>query len=153
MEQQEVKYGYSILHTSTKGLSTVCGLSRANNGQTGKYLERKGLLKVGTMVKVKDPHSSKQLWAVSNQQELIGKTELIRLHYLELGVDELTIRNRLYNLEASAVLYKYYVAPDLCSHPDVAGILANCHNSRVLRDMARKNILSVPTTNLLPSTI
>ena len=149
MEQQEVKYGYSILHTSTKGISTACGLNKANNGQTGKYLERKGLLDPGTMQYAQDPHSKKGGWMVTDQQHLIDQTELIRIHYLERGVDELTIRNRLFNLEASAVRYKYYVAPNLCSHPDIAGLLHNCNQSKTLRDRARKNVLSVPTTKLL----
>ena len=90
-----MKYGFSTLHTLTKGVSTVNGLKRANNGKTGKYLERQGLLKKGTMVYAHDPHSKKGGWVVSNQQHLIEQTELIVIHYLEKGLDHRTIYNRL----------------------------------------------------------
>jgi hypothetical protein len=150
VEQQEVKYGFSTLHTLTKGVSTVHGLKKANNGQTGKHLERVGMLNRGTMVYAYDPHSKKGGWVVGDQQHLIEQTERIYYYYLERGVDPLTIRNRLYNLEASAVAYKYRVAPELCEHPDIKGLFHNCNQSKSLRNMARQNVLSVPTTPLLP---
>ena len=71
VEQQEVKYGFSTLHTLTKGVSTVHGLKKANNGQTGKHLERVGMLNRGTMVYAHDPHSKKGGWVVGDQQHLI----------------------------------------------------------------------------------
>lgn len=148
VEQQEVKYGLSTLHTLTKGVSTVHGLNRANNGQTGKHLERVGQLDSGTMVYAVDPHSKKGGWVVSNQQHLIEQTESIYYYYLEKGVDALTIRNRLYNLEASAVAYKYRMAPEECQHPDIQGLFLNCNNSKALRNRARNNILSVPTQQI-----
>lgn len=98
------------------------------------------------MVYAHDPHSKKGGWVVSNQQHLIEQTELIAIHYLEKGLDHTTINNRLRNLEASAVAYKYRVAPELCEHPDVKGLFHNCNQSKQLRNMARQNVLSVPTT-------
>ena len=151
MEQQEVKCGLSTLHTLTKGVSTVHGLNKANNGQTGKHLERIGLLKRGTMVYAYDPHSKKGGWVVRDQIHFIEQTEAIYLYYLERGVDPLTIRNRLYNLEASAVAYKYRVEPERCQHPDIKGLFYNCNQSKTLRNTARKNVLAVPTTPLLTS--
>lgn len=143
-----MKYGYSTLHTLTKGVSTVHGLNKANNGQTGKHLERVGMLNRGTMVYAVDPHSRKGGWVVSNQQHLIEQTERIYYYYLEKGVDPRTIRNRLENLEASAVAYKYRIAPEQCEHPDIKGLFYNCNDSKGLRNLARKNVLAVPTTQL-----
>lgn len=102
------------------------------------------------MVYAHDPHSGKGGWVVSNQKHLIEQTNLIHIHYKERGVPELTIRNRLYTLEASAVAYKYRLAPEEVQHPDIHGLFLNCNQSKSLRNMARKNVLSVPTTPLLP---
>jgi hypothetical protein len=100
------------------------------------------------MVYAVDPHSKKGGWVVSQQQHLIEQTELIALHYRERGVKESTINNRLFCLEASAVAYKYRMAPDECQHPDIKGLFTNCNASKGLRNIARKNILAVPAEQL-----
>jgi hypothetical protein len=146
-----VRYGLSTLYTLTKGHSTAHGLKKANNGQSGKHLERMGILKKGTIVYAYDPHSKKGGYVVSDHQHLIERTEFIIDYYVKRNIAFSTIYNRLYNLEASAVAYKYRVAPELCEHPDIKGLFHNCNQSKSLRNMARQNVLSVPTTPLLPS--
>lgn len=65
----------------------------------------------------------------------------------ELGRSKAWIWNALWTMELSAMYYKYCTLKGI-EHPQVAAYLSNIHNSKPMRNMARKELRSVPTYQL-----
>lgn len=147
VQSQELAYLEPVINTTTKGFCTAAGFRRTNIGNSVRMLANRGVIPKWLFQDVKDPHAKQTRKACVDHKTLLMHQSRIMDFWEELGRSKAWIWNALWTMELSAMYYKYCTLKGI-EHPQVAAYLSNIHNSKPMRNMARKELRSVPTYQL-----